>query len=183
MVTLSNGTRMHTLPPQVRLERLQSMGSCADMSWKPDLPCLTVVSAAASSSSGRANAAVNTLDRDLRTRWSAEKSGAQWILYDLGKTCGVSSVSLVGFAPRAGEAMVKIEVSTDGKAYKTVDSGVLEGRGTNETLRSFLPQNAQFVRVYLNCASSGHQTSLQEVGIHGEAASASPGVSLGDGDR
>jgi hypothetical protein len=123
----------------------------------------------ASSTSGKSNAARNTLDKDLRTRWSPATGGTQWVAYDLGKSCDVSSVSIVWFAQRSGETMVKVELSQDGKSYQTVDGGVLLGRGANETLRSFLPHEARYVRILLNSTSPASQISVQEVGIHGTA--------------
>jgi outer membrane protein assembly factor BamB len=167
MITPVSGQPVHAYAPDVRAAMTQSTGNPVDMTWKPQTPCLDVVSVKASSTSSKPNDACNTLDRDLRTRWTPAKSGAQWVVYDLGKTREVSSVSIVWFAQRRGETIVKIELSTNGKDYQTVDSGVLEGRGTNETLRSFSPMGARFIRVFLNNTSRDAQASLQEVGIHG----------------
>jgi hypothetical protein len=136
-----------------------------DMQWHCERPCLAVAEVEASSASGT-NGAANTIDGDLRTRWSPAKAGTQWVEYDLGKVCDVRSVSMVWFALRGGETMVKIELSQDGGEYRTVDIGVLQGRGTNETLRSFLPHDARYVRIFLNSTSASSQVSLQEVGIH-----------------
>jgi len=88
-------------------------------------------------------------------------------VYDLGAIREVSSVSLVWFAPRGGRASVEIGLSTDGTSYETVDNGPLAGRGGNETLRSFLPHDARYVRVSLSGGSSHQALSLQEVGVHG----------------
>jgi hypothetical protein len=170
MITRTDGARVHAYSPSIRAEMVRAtVGNPADMTWTPDQPCLNVAAVTASSSAGKANGERNTIDRDLRTRWSPSSAGSQWVTYDLGRVCEVSSVSLVWYASRGGQTMVKIGVSMDGKTYQTVDSGVLDGRGVNETLRSFVSHDARYVRVFINSMSRQSQASLQEVGIHGTA--------------
>jgi hypothetical protein len=139
------------------------------MNWKPQAPCLDVASVSASSASGKANGAKNTLDRDLRTRWSPARAGNQWLVYDLGKVREVSSASIVWYALRDQQTQFGIELSVDGKQYRAVDQGTLAGRGTHESLRTFLPQEARFIRISLSAGEAAPAVSVQEVGIHGEA--------------
>ena len=143
-------------------------GNPADMSWKPSVTCLAVASVKASSTSGDANGAANTLDKDLRTRWSPSAGGEQWLLYDLGALREVSSASIVWFSRGKNATQYRIELSTDGKKYKVADQGVLDGRGANETLRSFLAQSARYVRIaFVPMNKNGTEITIEEVGIHG----------------
>jgi outer membrane protein assembly factor BamB len=158
-----------TMPPEEREQLARERGNPADMRWKPLSVCLNVASVSASSASGKANGAGNTLDRDLRTRWSPGRAGQQWLVYDLGKAREVSSASIVWFALRNQQTQFGIELSVDGKQYRAVDEGTLAGRGTHESLRTFLPQEARFVRISLSAGEAAPAVSVQEVGIHGGA--------------
>jgi hypothetical protein len=140
------------------------------MRWKPGRPCLEVASVTTSCSSGKANRAANTLDRDLRTRWTAAGSGKQWVLYDLGAVKGVASASIVWYAPRKTRTAFSVEVSVDGRQFAQVDAGLLAGRGTSTSLRSFMPVEARYVRVTLDLAADAVVPSVYEVAIHAGGA-------------
>lgn len=172
MITRTDGARVHAYPPSIRAGMIKAtVGEPADMTWRPDQPCLRVASATASSAR-KATGAHRTIDRDLRTRWSAEGAGNQWIMYDLGSACEVSSVSLVWHSSVIAQTSAAIELSDDGRTYRSVDSWAIEGKGGNETLRSFPSQEARYVRVMLISPEGKPMASLQEVGIHGAAAGA-----------
>jgi outer membrane protein assembly factor BamB len=167
MITFADGHRGHAYPPDIRAEMVASaVGEPGDMTWHPEHVCLPVASVKASSQA-RGTTAAATTDRSLTSRWTPAKTGSQWIEYDLGRVREVSSVSLVWFALRRGETLLKVEVSSDGKQYEVVDCGVLQGRGTKESLRTFPAYAARYVRVSLNTTSPEAQASLLEVGIHG----------------
>jgi outer membrane protein assembly factor BamB len=170
VIVLPDGLRTHTLSPEVRLQRLQDAGNPADMSWKPETPCLPVASVISSSASGKVNSASKTLDRDLRTRWSPSTAGEQWLTYDLGAVREVSSVSLVWYSGRRQQIPFGVALSVDGRDYRMVDSGTLEGRGTSESLRTILAQDARFVRISFIPKNSDDLPSVQEVGIHGASS-------------
>jgi hypothetical protein len=128
---------------------------------------------------GKANGSSNTLDRDLRTRWSAARtsSGAeQSLTYDLGSRHTVEAVSIVWRNASAAPVPFSIAVSADGKTYETAESGMLDGKGTNTALRTFFPVTARFVRVAFAPARGAACPSVYEVGIHectaGQRASA-----------
>jgi hypothetical protein len=157
------------MPPEEREQLARERGKPADMNWRPQAECLSVASVSASSASGKANSARNTLDRDLRTRWSPAHAGHEWLVYDLGRAREVSSASIVWFALRDQQTQFSIELSLDGKQYRAVDQGALAGRGTHESLRTFLPQEARFVRISLSAGEAAPAVSVQEVGIHGGA--------------
>jgi outer membrane protein assembly factor BamB len=167
MITMTTGARVHSIPPDVRIQRLKDAGHPADLSWKPQSACLTIASVSASSASSKANSAANTVDRDLRTRWSPATAGEQWLTYDLGTVREVSSASIAWFSTREQVIPFAVMLSVDGKKYHTVDNGTLDGRGARETLRTFLAQDARFVRIALSVSSDKDLPAVQEVGIHG----------------
>jgi outer membrane protein assembly factor BamB len=180
MVTTADGGRVHGLSPIQREERTRERGSPADMRWKPESPCLSVASVTASSSSGKANTARNTLDRDLRTRWTPLAAEPQWITYDLGLSRDVSAVSVVWYAAKAGRVPFAIEASTNGRRFENVDTGYFAGRGTNTTVRSFVTRQARFVRLSVQVDKANACPSIYEVGIHQAEStrSASAGAGL-----
>jgi hypothetical protein len=138
------------------------------MRWTPGQPCLAVSAVRASSSAGK-NAASNSVDHDLRTRWSPSGVGSQWLAYDLGSAQEVAAVSVVWYAKTSTRTAFSVETSLDGKAFAQVDAGYLAGRGTSATLRSFMAQQARFVRLSLRPAAGSACPSVYEVGIHGDA--------------
>lgn len=140
----------------------------ADMDWHCKGPCVQPVAVTASSADG-IHAADNTLDGDLRSRWSAEGAGPQWLVYDLGSTHTVTSVTVVWYSRSFQSAHAAFETSLDGTDYTRIDSGVLRGSGTNTTLRTFLPQEARYIRVSLTGEDGAAVPSVYETGIHGRA--------------
>ena len=133
----------------------------ADMSWEPGAACVSVVSVSASSAGG-SNAAANTLDRDLRSRWTPAGDGAS-ITFDLGRETYASGASVVWYALRRARASCTVETSIDGKRYETAWAGTLKGRGTGTAAVEFSPRQARYLRILLSSP-----VSLYEVGIHGE---------------
>jgi outer membrane protein assembly factor BamB len=132
-----------------------------DMRWRSNTACLPVKSVCASSGNARA-----TIDGDLRTRWTGKSGGGQWLTYDLGRVCDVSALSIVWYSLRLTSCGLTIELSQDGATFTEADAAALQGRGTNETLRSFVGQPARYVRVKLASAAGASPVSLYEVGIH-----------------
>jgi len=132
-----------------------------DMRWLCDLPCITVVKARAAQS----DAGV-TIDADLRTRWSPSSEEDAWALYDLGDVYEVSGITLAWYAQRTAEAGATVELSQDGEVFTKADHATLEGRASNETLRTFLPQAARYIRLELAPSENGDYPSIYEIGIH-----------------
>jgi hypothetical protein len=172
MVTQPNGLRAHSLPPNLRAQRAQEIGNPADMSWRCETPCLTIASVTASSTSGKPNGARNTLDRDLRTRWSPAGSAEQWLTYDLGAVREVASVSIAWFSSQRQIVPFSVMLSLDGKEYHVADNGAIEGRGSDESLRTFVAQNTRFVRIVFSLKPGDTLPGVQEVAIHGTATDA-----------
>jgi outer membrane protein assembly factor BamB len=140
-----------------------------DMSWHSDLPGLAIREAHASSTDGRHEPAC-IFDRDLRTRWAASDGAEQWLVLDLGAPHLVSSVSFVWYSPHRDGFELRVEVSMDGEHYSEVDAGVLTGRGTDTTLRSFLATRARYVRLSFLPGPQVSPPSVYEVALHGAAA-------------
>lgn len=165
IVTLTDGTRV-PLQAVAQEQRTTVVRNSADMAWKSGLPRLTVVSARASSVSNKVNGAANTTDGLLTTRWSPSGIGDQWITYDLGCVREVSSAELVWFARVKACIPFTVETSLDGNAFGAVESGRLEGQGTNVTMRTFVCQQARYVRISLSIGAGQPVPGLYEVGIH-----------------
>jgi hypothetical protein len=163
-------------PPYVRLTFRNKPGYSqdeiapavpSDTRWQCGRPCLKVAGVSASSFSG-VNRPGNTADGDIHSRWAPSGAGSQWITDDLGSVQDVASVSVVWYARTSTRTAFSMETSIDGSAFSQVDAGYLSGRGTNTTLRSFVPRQARYVRLSLQVAEGGAVPSLFEVGIHGE---------------
>jgi len=164
MITLAGGARMHTLPPEERPSA--RVVESADPRWTPVSAALPVSAVRASSVAGRSKGPSSTIDRDLRTRWSPAGEGWQWLVYDLGAVQRISAVSIVWHKVKGDGTLFGIELSRDGEHYEDVDHGVLTGRGTKESLRSFLPQDARYVRVGFSADGAGAALAVQEVAVH-----------------
>lgn len=133
-----------------------------DMGWYAPYPCAPVV--AAVSTSGDAEA---TTDADLRTRWTSSNDRHGMLEFDLGQTRTISGVSLVWYARRHTTTELTVAVSSDGASYVTVDRGSLEGSGSQESYRAFLPETTRFVRITVAGEGPGNTVpSLYEVGVH-----------------
>lgn len=118
-----------------------------------------------SSAANAPHVASNTIDSDLRTRWSPTGGEAPWLVYDLGRKRLVDGVSLVWYSPNGEPFDLHIETSPSGSDYATADVIRLRGRGTHTSLLSFLPCEARFVRVR---PGEGHAApSLYEVAVLG----------------
>ncbi|MBD3242273.1 MAG: hypothetical protein GF331_16895 [Chitinivibrionales bacterium] len=99
------------------------------------------------SSQREPHAAAAVVDRDLRTRWSPESSGRQWIELDLGQAGTVGTVTFVWYARKRMNRQYRVEVSTDGVSYERAATAHLRGRGTETTTVTFTPRSARYVRL------------------------------------
>jgi hypothetical protein len=170
LATVSDGSRAASPAsgPVIATEVGVQAYAAADMTWRSERPCLGVAAVRASSSAG-VNTAPRTVDRDLRTRWATASLGPQWVVYDLGDVQEVASTSIVWYSAKRTCVPFSVEASADGRSYVKVDAGVLTGRATNSTLRTFVPTRARYVRLTLSPSPGGQCPSIYEVGIHGAA--------------
>lgn len=124
---------------------------------------LEVAAVTASSADGR-NLAANTLDRDMRSRWSPSGDSRQWIQYDLGSKQTVGSATLVWYGASRGVRQCAVEVSSDGESFTRVHEGALRGRGASTQICDFAPVTARFVRFVVTGSAS--QVSVYEAALH-----------------
>ncbi|WP_336317986.1 discoidin domain-containing protein [Streptomyces lavendofoliae] len=103
------------------------------------------------------------VDGDLDTRWASDWSDPQWFGVDLGATRTVARVTLDW--ERAYARAYRVEVSTDGKAWRTVRS-TTAGDGGLDTAR-FTAVPARFVRVTGLERGTEWGYSLRELGVYG----------------
>ncbi|MGI5479167.1 galactose-binding domain-containing protein [Streptomyces lavendofoliae] len=103
------------------------------------------------------------VDGDPGTRWASDWSDPQWFGVDLGATRTVARVTLDW--ERAYGKAYRVEVSTDGKAWRTVWS-TTAGDGGLDTAR-FTAVPARFVRVTGLERGTEWGYSLREVGVYG----------------
>lgn len=144
-----------------------------DMHWTPSRTALKVVAVTAGGHD-TPNEPSHATDRDLRSRWSSTADSTQWLTCDLGRPHTVSAVTLVWYAPAETATDLSVELSVDGTRYEQVDAALLHGSGTQTTLRSFLPDEARFVRIVLSARSTAKLPSVFELAVHGgHTASAS----------
>ncbi|GGU47406.1 discoidin domain-containing protein [Streptomyces lavendofoliae] len=103
------------------------------------------------------------VDGDPGTRWASGWSDPQWLGVDLGATRTVARVTLDW--ERAYGKAYRVEVSTDGEAWRTVWS-TTAGDGGLDTAR-FTAVPARFVRVTGIERGTEWGYSLREVGVYG----------------
>jgi len=130
---------------------------------------LPIVSVYASSIEGN-NVALNTLDGDLGTRWSADGNG-QYIRYDLGEVKMVSSVKIAWYKGDQRNAYFKIRAGTTTSNTENVYNGYSSGSsGTTLELETytFEPVSARYIRIQGYGNSSNSWNSITELEIFTE---------------
>ncbi|BAJ32023.1 MULTISPECIES: discoidin domain-containing protein [Kitasatospora] len=103
------------------------------------------------------------VDGDRATRWASDWSDDQWLRLDLGAVHSVDRVTLDW--ERAHARSYRIEVSTDGTAWRTVWS-TTAGDGGLDTA-AFPPTAARYVRFHGTARATQWGYSLNEVSVHG----------------
>ncbi len=142
-------------------------GGVHNTEWQPDRPRAEVMHVTAGTSQEN-HPARYACDGDLTTRWSAARAGAQTLTLDLGSVQTVDGVSLVWYS-RGNPIPCAVLVSCDGERFEEIDNGILRGRGTHESLRSFLPEPARFVRLRFLDESPTPACHIFEAAVHTEA--------------
>lgn len=143
----------------------------SDTRWSAPRHCLPVAGASASSSA-RGATPVKTVDRSLISRWAPVSGGPQWITHDLGSVALIDAASIVWYTTKTAQVPFLLEVSVDGRTFAVADEGLLTGRGTNSALRTFVPQEARYVRLTIQNPSGTVLASIYEMGIHGSSDAA-----------
>jgi hypothetical protein len=123
------------------------------------------------------NVPANTLDGDLRTRWSAEGDG-QWIQYDLGVPQTVDRVLIAWHQGDLRQARFDIEVSPDAATWRQVFSGRSSGVTVTLQAYDFTDVETQYVRIIGHENTYNAWNSITEVEIHGAGEAAGNRVDL-----
>lgn len=107
--------------------------------------------------------AARAVDGDLGTRWASSRSDNQWLTVDLGTVRTVGRVVLDWEAAYARS--YRIDVSTDGSAWRTVWSTTAGDGGTDNV--DFVPTSARYVRMYGLVRGTSYGFSLWEMSVFG----------------
>jgi len=102
------------------------------------------------------------VDGRANTRWSSAFKDPQWIAIDLGETREIARVKLTW--EEAYATTYEVQVSNDGKSYRTVES-VTEGDGGTDDLA--VSAQGRYVRVYGKKRKTPYGYSLHEVEVFG----------------
>ena len=141
--------------------------SYPDDRYEPELPPayhLGLDIAAVTASSHDGNNPENTLDEDLRTRWSALGDG-QWIEYDLGSVHAVGAVEIAFYRGTKRVTYFDVETSLDRSSWSQVFTGQSSGTSGDLETFSFMGLNARYVRIVGHGNSENSWNSLTEVEI------------------
>lgn len=130
---------------------------------------LTVTGVQASSAT--ANEALNTLDGDLSTHWTAgEEQG--WISYDIGQTSSISAVSLAWHEGQSRSVQFEVQASLEGETWTTVLRGQSSGTTDQPETYELNGEPARYLRIVDHSASpdSSSTAGLSEARLFGSAA-------------
>ncbi|MBQ4146273.1 MAG: discoidin domain-containing protein, partial [Clostridia bacterium] len=110
------------------------------------------------------NGPANLFDRNLDTRWSADKE--QYMTVDLGEVKPVDTVMIAFYNGKSRSYNIWVEVSADGKNYTRVLDPVKSAGDTTDYERfSFPATNARYVRVYGNGSNVNEWNSWADMAV------------------
>lgn len=113
------------------------------------------------------NCAINTIDNDLSTRWSA--NGHADLICDLGASYNVSHVGVAVYQDKTNDGRMQyfnIAVSEDGKNYKKVYSGNSSGTILDKEIFPFVPAKCRYVKLECNGTTVGEWNSITEIAVY-----------------
>ncbi|ETW92352.1 MAG: hypothetical protein ETSY1_44015 [Candidatus Entotheonella factor] len=125
------------------------------------------ISAVEASDEQNANVAANTVDDNMKTRWSARGAG-QWIAYDISVISMVSEVAIAWLQGDRRQASFSIEVSVDGTTWDEVFSGQSSGATSDFEAYTFPAAAARHVRVVGYGNSNNTWNSITETKVYGQ---------------
>lgn len=102
------------------------------------------------------NGAINVIDEDFGTRWSAEGKLGQWVMLELDDIYPIEKVGVSWMNGDVRATTYKIEVSVDGINWTTIFNGVSSGTTTKCEYTNANGAMAKFVRC------TGYGNSLNE---------------------
>lgn len=126
-----------------------------DSNYQPDdsidssLPDVLVKPIAAEASSYEKNPIYNyqaesAIDDSMRTRWASDWTNQEYITFELSSRATVSGIQLK--FENGYDALYDIQVSDDGKNFKTVKTVMIEEMNAPEVTVKFDPVKARYVR-------------------------------------
>ena len=107
----------------------------------------------------------NAFDGNMATRWSSNRTDAEWIYVDLGKSTSINTVKL--FWEAAYGSGYKIQVSDDGGTWKDVFVTTTGDGGTDEI--TFETEQARYVRMLGTKRATQYGYSLIEFEVYGSS--------------
>ena len=110
------------------------------------------------------NVPINTIDKDLSTRWSAEGDG-QWIQYDLLSTQKVEAVAIAFYLGDQRRAYFDLNVSSDNLNWTQVYTGTNSGTTTNLERYPFTGRWCRYVRIVGHGNNTSDWNSITEVQV------------------
>jgi len=125
---------------------------------------------AVTSSGDDGNAAANTIDNDLSSRWSASGSG-QWIQYDLGAAFDLDHASIAFYRGDTRTADFEVLVSQDTNDWSSVFKGRSSGATSQQEDYALTNATGRYVRIVGYGNSANDWNSITEVDIDGVVSS------------
>ncbi|MGL1890509.1 MAG: discoidin domain-containing protein [Spirochaetaceae bacterium] len=121
-------------------------------------------------SSDDGNVPENVLDGNLATRWSAQGDG-EWLTCDLGISMEVGYIGMAFFKGNARQTRFDVELSEDGKAWKSVFSGENSGKTILSEAFDIEDGTARYVKIVCHGNTSNDWNSINELKIYAPASS------------
>ncbi|MBQ4526997.1 MAG: discoidin domain-containing protein [Clostridia bacterium] len=128
---------------------------------------IPVKSVGASDVPQAANIPENTIDGDLKTRWSAENRAQ--ITYDFGAVRKVTHVGLAIMEGNARRQFFEVHVSNDGETFEKVYEGETSGTTADLEVFQVIARDARYVMIDCKNTSVGNWNSITECKIYGIA--------------
>ena len=155
-------------PPRERISfnagwRFARFGPLADGSFLPEPGQPAKAVKASSEETSRGNTASMAIDGDSKTRWcAADGSMNQWLAVDFGKITTLGSVEIEWENTLAYQ--YKVEVSDDGKSWKTVVDRT-QNRDAAGLDKAALDSTGRFVRVTVTGVPENKWVSISELRV------------------
>jgi hypothetical protein len=112
------------------------------------------------------NVPSNTIDNDLKTRWSNYGKGA-WIRADLGENKTVCYVDIAWYKGSSRQNTFDVSVSFDGVSYKTIYSGKSTGKTTSFERYDFADVIARYIKITVFGNTINDWASITEMDVYG----------------
>ncbi len=125
---------------------------------------LAITNASASSDDG--NIAMNTLDQDYNTRWSAQGDG-EFITFEFENEAIVDSIGIGWYKGNQRIADYQVEVSIDGSSWTQVYTGISSGKTLATQIKNLPDTSACYVRIVGFGNTENNWNSITEVSIYG----------------